>query len=318
MPYFNFSLHFGKIFPEATRQFDSLPFSIYYLIDRRNIKKECWLLKGKDMNKQEVIDGLISFRERLTGEVVNAYAQRGSSFGNDRFNIWRRKFTKFLNEHLPGEVSTLNSKLHHIVFVVRHGESDVDRFWREDGDAMVSYIDSLILDVQNDEYDFPGENIDSKKTESEVLKKDNKSVFIIHGHDGEAKERTARFVEKLGLKAIILHEQASRGRTIIEKIESYTNVGFAIVLYTPDDLGNSKSEVESGNVKPRARQNVVFEHGYLMAKIGRENVVPLVDGNVDLPSDISGIVYITDKDWQLDIAKEMKDAGYKIDFNQLL
>ncbi len=148
--------------------------------------------------------------------------------------------------------------------------------------------------------------------------KDLSSVFIVHGHDTEVKERTARFVEKIGLKAIILHEQANRGRTIIEKIESYSNVGFAIVLYTSDDLGKVKSKLEDEPLKPRPRQNVIFEHGYLMGKIGRENVIPLVADSMELPNDISGMVYISDKNWQLDIAKEMKDAGYVIDLNKLL
>jgi predicted nucleotide-binding protein len=271
------------------------------------------------MNKQEVIEGLNSFRERLLGEVVSAYEQRGAAFGNDRFSTWRRKFTQFLNEHLPGEVSTLNSRLSHFGVVVLRGETDVRRFWREDGETMLSYIDSLILDVENDEYDFPESESDTEDSEEiENAEKDLSSVFIVHGHDGEAKERTARFIEKLGLKAIILHEQASRGRTIIEKIEKYSNVGFGIVLYTPDDLGNVQQEAEDGQLKPRARQNVVLEHGFLMGKIGRENVVPLVVGDVELPNDISGMVYISDKDWQVHIAKEMKDAGYEIDFNKLL
>jgi predicted nucleotide-binding protein len=149
--------------------------------------------------------------------------------------------------------------------------------------------------------------------------KPKNKVFIVHGHDGEAKERTARFLEKLGFEAIILHEQASRSMTIIEKIENYSNdVGFGIVLYTPDDMGNVKSEAETGELKFRARQNVVFEHGFLIGKLGRKNVTPLVEGAIELPNDISGIVYIDDKDWQVDIAKEMKAAGYKIDFNKLI
>ena len=98
----------------------------------------------------------------------------------------------------------------------------------------------------------------------------------------------------------------------------YSNVGFAIVLYTPDDLGNVKSKAEDGSLNGRARQNVVFEHGYLMAKIGRENVASLVSGDIELPNDISGIVYTSDKDWKVAIAKEMKAAGYEIDFNAVL
>jgi len=222
------------------------------------------------MNKQEVIDGLASFKDRLVNEVVSAYETRGAAFGRDRFNTWRKKFTQFLNVNLPGEVSNLNSKLSHSSYVVHNGESDAKQFWREDGENMLSYIDSLILDIQNDEYDFEDtDNESSQPDRIDATSKDLNSVFIVHGHDGEAKEGTARFIEKLGFKAIILHEQASRSRTIIEKIEKYSNVGFGIILYTPDDLGNVKNEAEEGNLNSRARQNVVFEHGYLMGKIGK-------------------------------------------------
>ena len=271
------------------------------------------------MKKQEVIEGLTKFRDRLLGEVLNAYEQKGGSFGRDRFKTWRRKLTQFLDDHIPGEVATLNNKLTHVAFFVSRGESDAERFWREDGESMAAYLESLILDVENDEIDFGESDSDPQRStlgyDSEA---DLSKVFIVHGHDGEAKERTARFVEKLGLTAVILHEQASIGKTIIEKIEKYSNVGFAIVLYTPDDLGNVKSKAEDGSLKGRARQNVVFEHGYLMARIGRENVVSLISGDVELPNDISGIVYITDKDWQVNIAKEMKAAGYQVDLNAIL
>lgn len=144
-------------------------------------------------------------------------------------------------------------------------------------------------------------------------------VFIVHGHDESAQNKAARFVEKLGFEAIILHEKASSGRTIIEKIEHYSDVGFAFVLYTPDDVGNVRSEADSLNV--RARQNVVFEHGYLIGKLGRTNVSALVDGKLELPNDISGVVYISLDEgaaWQLQLAKEMKQSGYKIDMNKLI
>ena len=146
----------------------------------------------------------------------------------------------------------------------------------------------------------------------------NNKVFIVHGHDESAQNKVARFVEKLGFEAIILHEKASSGRTIIEKIEHYSDVGFAIVLYTPDDVGNEKSKSDSLNV--RARQNVVFEHGFLIGKLGRKNVAALVDGKLELPNDISGVVYISLDEasaWQLHLAKEMKQSGYDIDMNKL-
>lgn len=160
------------------------------------------------------------------------------------------------------------------------------------------------------------------KTSSNVKKSKNSQptrVFIVHGHDESAQNKAARFVEKLGFEAIILHEKASSGRTIIEKIEHYSDVGFAVVLYTPDDVGNVKSESENLNV--RARQNVVFEHGYLIGRLGRENVSALVDGKLELPNDISGVVYISLDEgaaWQLQLAKEMKQSGYDIDMNKLI
>lgn len=147
---------------------------------------------------------------------------------------------------------------------------------------------------------------------------DKSKVFIVHGHDNAAKEAVARFVEKIGLEAIILHEQASSGKTIIEKIEANSNVGFAIVLYTPCDLGASKEKPDQQ--KPRARQNVIFEHGYLIGKIGRKNVSALVKGDVETPNDISGVVYIKMDEadsWKYAVGKEMKACGYDIDLNKI-
>ncbi|WP_448106426.1 TIR domain-containing protein [Pseudomonas azerbaijanoccidentalis] len=148
---------------------------------------------------------------------------------------------------------------------------------------------------------------------------DKKRVFIVHGHDESAQSKTARFIERLGFEAVVLHEKASSGRTIIEKIEHFSDVGFAVVLYTPDDAGNVKSLSDDLNL--RARQNVVFEHGYLIGKLGRQNVAALVDGKLELPNDISGVIYIKldeSSAWHLQLAKEMKQSGYDIDMNKLI
>lgn len=141
----------------------------------------------------------------------------------------------------------------------------------------------------------------------------NEKVFIVHGHDNLAKEEMARFLEKAGLNPIILHEQASSSQTIIEKIESYSDVGYAVVLYTPCDVGGKQSsELE---LKSRARQNVVFEHGYFIGRLGRSRVSAFLKGDIEAPNDISGVVYI-DLDsrgaWKIDLAKELKNAGYTI------
>jgi predicted nucleotide-binding protein len=144
---------------------------------------------------------------------------------------------------------------------------------------------------------------------------DLSKVFIVHGHDDVLKLEVSRFLEKLDITPIILHEQANEGRTIVEKIEANTNVGFAIVLYTPCDTGGTNKD----NLQNRARQNVVFEHGYLIGKLKRDKVVALVKGEVETPGDIAGVVYVSyGKSWQVDIAKELKSAGYHIDLNKLL
>lgn len=145
--------------------------------------------------------------------------------------------------------------------------------------------------------------------------RNKRNVFIVHGRDNEAKQEVSRFIESLGLKAIVLHEQASGGKTIIEKIEHYANdADFALVLYTPCDLGRGMSE-SNQPPKNRARQNVVFEHGYLMGHLGRENVCALKKGDIETPNDISGVVYV-DLDpagaWKADVVRELRSCGYKI------
>lgn len=143
-------------------------------------------------------------------------------------------------------------------------------------------------------------------------------IFIVHGHDNEAKLEMARTLEKGGFEAVILHEQASYGETIIEKIETYTDVAFAVVLYTPCDMGRSKDAPVSDE-KKRARQNVVFEHGYLIGKLGRNRVCALVKGDIEIPGDISGVIYITMDNagaWKMALASEMKHAGLQVDMNK--
>ena len=145
-------------------------------------------------------------------------------------------------------------------------------------------------------------------------------VFIVHGHDNEAKETVARFVENLGIEATILHEQTNRGKTIPEKFEEHASkAGFAIILLTPDDVGKSKDKTDE--FKPRARQNVVLELGYFWAMLGRDRMCVLYKEGVELPSDIHGVLYVpmnNPDEWQLKLAKEMKQVGLPIDLNKLV
>jgi predicted nucleotide-binding protein len=143
-------------------------------------------------------------------------------------------------------------------------------------------------------------------------------IFIVHGHDNSMKNSVSRFISQLDLHPIILHEKANEGKTIIEKFESHANVDFAIILLSPDDVGFSKEKEDELN--PRARQNVIFEHGYFIGRLGRNRVVALYHGNVELPSDLQGVLYIpfdTGNGWQLNLAKEMKHVGIDIDLNKI-
>lgn len=147
--------------------------------------------------------------------------------------------------------------------------------------------------------------------------KPRSKVFIVHGRDNEAKQEVSRFIESLGLDVIILHEQASSGMTIIEKIEHYSSeADFAVVLYTACDHGRGIHETRT-NPRNRARQNVVFEHGYLMAKIGRKNVCALVKDDIETPNDISGVVYVPldpTGGWKMELSKELKVCGYQLSY----
>jgi predicted nucleotide-binding protein len=146
-------------------------------------------------------------------------------------------------------------------------------------------------------------------------KKPSRKVFIVHGHDDGTKETVARFVEAIGYQAVILHEQASKGQTVIEKIEANKDVDFAIVLLTPDDVGSAAG----GELKPRARQNVILELGYFIAHLKRSHVVALMRDDIEVPSDFSGVIYIsldTRGAWKSLLAVEMKSAGLDIDLNK--
>jgi hypothetical protein len=123
-------------------------------------------------------------------------------------------------------------------------------------------------------------------------KRMNLDIFIVHGHDEEMKQSVARVLSILGLKPIILHEQPNEGKTIIEKFEKNSNVGFAVILLSPDDFAYSvKSTDPEKDRKHQARQNVILELGYFVGNLGRSKVFSLKRDSVELPSDFHGVVY---------------------------
>lgn len=146
-----------------------------------------------------------------------------------------------------------------------------------------------------------------------------KRVFIVHGRDEAAKAAVARFIAQLGLDPVILHEQPNASRTIIEKLEQHLDVDFAVVLLTPDDVGAISTDPI--NTRPRARQNVVLELGLFLGALGRTCVCALHKGDLELPSDFDGVVYVPLDDadgWKMKLAREMKQAGLDVDLNRAM
>jgi predicted nucleotide-binding protein len=163
----------------------------------------------------------------------------------------------------------------------------------------------------------------TKKAKAISTKKSNNKVFVVHGHDTELKNDIDIFLRDIGLEPIILHRQADEGLTIIEKFEKHSEVSYAFILLTPDDVGMTVSAYEKQGkdkdkeVELRARQNVIFEFGYFAAKLGRRNVCCIYKDGVTLPNDIAGLLYkkVTESIDSIgyEIIKELRAIGLKIE-----
>jgi len=250
-------------------------------------RESSFLVKSKEVFKEELNERILHGEEYLKLEIktiddFEMIKKEYSLWHDYNLELLKQSFNEPYNEYRKEY-----DEIHSLGYFFIVGTTSLAQEIKDFVDKFNSKVDSLKKLVQKIDLlksslvEF--EDIKDKKTEFDKL-----NVFIVHGHDDLAKMETAKFIEQLGLIPIILHEQVSSGFTIIEKIENYSNVGFGVVLYTPCDLGAKKgNETE---LKLRARQNVVFEHGFLIGKIGRKNVVALVKGDVETPNDISGVV----------------------------
>ena len=236
-----------------------------------------------------------------------------------RFKEWEFRADRFLAKHY-GQESEERIRFSGVDFGEYHGQNDILAGVRcKSGLQEAKAIFKVYLDeLEQEDFDRAAERI--KAVGGEVVKINNwvekkyDKVFIVHGHDNALKQEVARIIEKQGLEAVILSEQANGGKTIIEKIEENSDVGAAICLFTGDDYGRAK-DATSENL--RARQNVVFEAGYFMGKLGRGNVILIASPDIEIPSDLQGVVYTNKDMWQTDVLRELKAIGYNVDFNKL-
>ncbi len=187
-----------------------------------------------------------------------------------------------------------------------------ERTWLSGQRESIALVDTMLEDLEL------GDPDQAQGGEDQTMPKSNR-VFVVHGHDEGMRDSVARMLTKLGLKPVILHEQPDRGRTIIEKFYDHSDVSFAVVLLSPDDMGYVNT-VDHDPAQPRARQNVILELGFFLGRLGRENVVALHKGNVEIPSDFSGVLfkpYVSGGDWPYRLTRELRESGYSVSADDL-
>lgn len=184
---------------------------------------------------------------------------------------------------------------------IMYGEISHEEFMRNIHEALLNLLDEAIdfLDMSADAEEHTGEDVVKNK------------IFIVHGHDEALKYQLSDWLRKIGVEPIILHEQANGGTSsILDKLERYSDVDCAIALFTADDVGSEKGK----ELQPRARQNVVFEAGMFLGKLGKKRVIVLYEEGIESPGDLGGCVYIpADKydGWKEKLRLEFDAMGIK-------
>lgn len=235
---------------------------------------------------------------------------RGLENSDSEFQVWRTSTMQDL-KRIFGNQSDCHKDFDRSLIIFRYESAGTNL------DRATALLKSKIEEIEDD-WPETAQASDNSNANYDALRKNNK-VFVVHGHDDAARETVARFLERLDLEPVILHEQPNMGRTIIEKFEDHSDVGFAVVLLTPDDVGAVRDRPH--NLKPRARQNVVFELGYFAGVLGREKVCALAKGDIEIPSDYDGVVYIPLDDgngWRMKLVQELKAADFDVDANKAI
>ena len=227
--------------------------------------------------------------------------------------IWQRRTVSLLVDLVVGEELVSLQDINESSFA--NDKKSYKKFLLELKDDIEAMPSIYLLDEPHPiESNSPGDPSADKRS------RQGNRVFVVHGHDTLSKLDVSRTLEKFGLEVTILHEQPNVGATVIEKFEEHAaEVGFAVVLFTPDDEGYPRNK--SDEIKPRARQNVILELGYFAGLLGRDRVCVLHKGDVEIPSDYLGILYIPLDEagaWRYTLAKEMKASGFDIDLNTLV
>lgn len=228
------------------------------------------------------------------------FAKMDITATDSNFIAWNNSLIRFAEKKYGiKSTTTLNFKNRHYSLMAFGSNTPTSSFIHAYQKDMATTVKELEILLEEEKEDMTDEPIISK-TEKTI---DSKKVFIVHGRDDSKKYELSGFLYEQGLQPIILHEQVNNGQTIIEKIEKNSDVGCAIILLTPDDEGKLKNS--DLPLKTRARQNVIFEAGYFMGKLGRNRTI-LLSGVEETMSDIDGIVYLNLNNYKSDLLKELK------------
>lgn len=256
--------------------------------------------------------------EKLKDLLAHGEAADASWYKSSLLTEWRQSVRAALGRMLGAECQPLQ-KFNEVRYTpLVYGDSTPNSFFIKVCLEGIRTACGIIRAAVQEFEDYELDRLDESKTPIEPIKttESTKKVFVVHGHDEHMKSDVARFLEKLELKVTILHEQPNAGQTIIEKFEKHSDAAFAVILLSPDDVGGPKSNVDQ--MQPRARQNVVFEMGFFVGRLGRKNVCVLRRETVEEPSDISGVIYIPFEGnlWKSSLIAELKQAGLDVDANK--
>lgn len=279
------------------------------------------VIEVKKFTISEIDAGIRKMRRRI--EEVNALAGSGIQRGDAKVKTAESNFRETIREVFGQNSPEFHDHEYHTILAGGYGlyddEYELQHKFLAGIPHTVGILEGLIARLEEKRTDLAeSEKLSShaNATHHSTNPSMTRRVFVVHGHDEEAKQSVARFLEKLRLEAVVLSERPNEGRTIIEKFEKNSDVGFAIVLMTPDDMGYPKDDPDQS--RPRARQNVILELGYFVGRLSRSKVCALYKGTVEMPSDFHGVIYLPMDEaggWKLKVASELKQAGIEVDLN---
>ena len=274
--------------------------------------------------QRSAVEALIDRHLEEGRKLLDAAKKVGTKEDFDEWNKARGRWIKLTVEGLKsvysdaGPAKEFEGSAYPAAYLV--GE-DVNEQFQRDRELVESSINTLDSLRERLEYVEAPDDASDGVAAPNVPTGDEK-IFIVHGHKNEIKETVSRLLEKTGKhEVMILHEQPNEGRTIIEKFEEYAGgTDLAVVLLTADDVGGeAPSDGSNPTLRPRARQNVVFELGFFVGRQGRARTVVLFEDDVEPPSDFAGVVYISlgDDSWRYKLLQELRTAGLTFDLNEL-